>query len=637
MNNYQNVIHAIPDATLLADTDLRITSVNAAFVELFGYEVREVLGLTPEFLEANAAVPSGFWRPDASQAIEGADNASIQYQKKGGTAINCFSRKVGLADPDGKLLGYMGILTPEVDLKTAHSSDQETSKPAETLRRAAKSKNLIPILVATLAEAAGVQGALVLASMNTSRQLEVISSWGHWAHWSIDEAAKIAPVTKAAIGQGALWVAPEDWPGASNLVTFNGLKGIVCMPLPFSEGIRGALWVGKSAQFNPEELDLIAIAASLALAELSKEKLLEKNVVLARRIAAIRRIDLAIKESMDLKLALGVVLDQVIHQLAVDSADILILYPDSVVLETAAYRGKNSGGMDNRRIRLGQSIPGRIALDKSPKLIPDLGQPQSPTPWESLMNDNGFVGYYGIPLVARGAIKGVLEIFSLTPLHPDEPWERVLNTFADQAAIAIDKSELFERWQRSEAALDMSNDSTLMTLSKAMRYRDHYSDESGQKMVDRTIQMARSMGVLEESLAQIRRGVILHDIGKLGVPDKILTKPGPLTDQEWVEIRRHPEYAFEILSPNPQLVSALDIPYRHHERWDGSGYPRGLKEEEIPLAARIFAVVDVWVSMTSFRPYRPPYTDEEARMYIRENAGSLFDPKVVETFLMTSL
>jgi HD-GYP domain-containing protein (c-di-GMP phosphodiesterase class II) len=141
------------------------------------------------------------------------------------------------------------------------------------------------------------------------------------------------------------------------------------------------------------------------------------------------------------------------------------------------------------------------------------------------------------------------------------------------------------------------------------------------------------MGVEEADLVHIRRGALLHDIGKMGIPDSILLKPGPLTEDEWIIMRKHPVYALELLSPIAYLRPALDIPYAHHEKWDGTGYPRGLKETQIPLAARIFAVTDVWDALTSDRPYRPAWAPEQALAYIREQAGRHFDPAVVEAFL----
>ncbi|MBI4316523.1 MAG: HD-GYP domain-containing protein, partial [Chloroflexi bacterium] len=130
-----------------------------------------------------------------------------------------------------------------------------------------------------------------------------------------------------------------------------------------------------------------------------------------------------------------------------------------------------------------------------------------------------------------------------------------------------------------------------------------------------------------------RRGALLHDIGKMGVPDSILLKPGPLTDEEWVIMRLHPQLAYDMLSPINYLRSALDIPYCHHEKWDGTGYPRGLKGEQIPLAARPFAVVDVWDALRSDRPYRAAWPEEKVIEHIKAGSGSHFDPQVVEAFL----
>ena len=145
-------------------------------------------------------------------------------------------------------------------------------------------------------------------------------------------------------------------------------------------------------------------------------------------------------------------------------------------------------------------------------------------------------------------------------------------------------------------------------------------------------QLAREMGLSEEEQVQIRRGALLHDIGKMGVPDPILLKPGRLSDEEWVIMKRHPKYAYDLLYPIAFLRPALDIPYGHHEKWDGSGYPRGLTGEEIPLAARIFAIVDVWDAITSDRPYRGAWPPDQALAYIQSQSGQHFDPRIVQAF-----
>jgi putative nucleotidyltransferase with HDIG domain len=175
-------------------------------------------------------------------------------------------------------------------------------------------------------------------------------------------------------------------------------------------------------------------------------------------------------------------------------------------------------------------------------------------------------------------------------------------------------------------------DTTLEGWSAALELRDRETEGHAQRVAELTMLLARALGLDEQDLIHVRRGALLHDIGKMGIPDAILLKQGRLTQQEWEVMRRHPVYAFEMLWPIEYLRPALDIPYAHHERWDGSGYPRGLSGEEIPLPARIFAVIDVWDAMRSDRPYRPALSHDDVCQFIWENAGIHFDPQVVEAF-----
>ncbi len=175
-------------------------------------------------------------------------------------------------------------------------------------------------------------------------------------------------------------------------------------------------------------------------------------------------------------------------------------------------------------------------------------------------------------------------------------------------------------------------DATIEGWSRAMDLRDRETEGHTQRVTSLSEQLAKMAGMNAEQLVHLRRGALLHDIGKLGVPDLILFKPEGLTEEEWKIMRMHPQYAYDMLYPIEYLRPALDIPYCHHEKWDGSGYPRGLKGEEIPLAARIFAVADVWDALTSDRPYRPAWEKEKALKYVNEEAGKHFDPRIVEFF-----
>jgi len=183
------------------------------------------------------------------------------------------------------------------------------------------------------------------------------------------------------------------------------------------------------------------------------------------------------------------------------------------------------------------------------------------------------------------------------------------------------------------AAQSTELDHTVECLTRALALHDSDTEEHARRVTALTFNLARSADVPLAELINIRRGAMLHDIGKIGIPDFILRKDAPLTSAEQDIMRMHPTYAYELLSVIPGLHPALDIPYCHHEKWDGTGYPRGLKGEQIPFAARLFAVVDVWDALLSDRPYRPAWTMDQAREYILEQAGAHFDSDVARIFL----
>ena len=181
--------------------------------------------------------------------------------------------------------------------------------------------------------------------------------------------------------------------------------------------------------------------------------------------------------------------------------------------------------------------------------------------------------------------------------------------------------------------LSQAYDGTIEGWSRALDLRDHETEGHSQRVTEMTVTLAELFGMSPEELVHVRRGALLHDIGKMGVPDAILLKPGPLTEEEWVVMRRHPTYAQEMLSEVAFVRPALEIPFCHHEKWDGTGYPSGLAGEDIPLAARLFAIVDVWDALRSDRPYRRAWSIGRTRKHIASLTGTHFDPRVVEVFL----
>jgi len=347
-----------------------------------------------------------------------------------------------------------------------------------------------------------------------------------------------------------------------------------------------------------------------------------------QQLAALRQIDLAITAAFDLRFVLNILVEQAATQLHVDRADILLFDQQTLRLEYAAGFGFHGPQSPRAHLSIGEGYAGRAVLERRVVHVPNLA---------AAGGEPDVMAYYCVPLIAKGQIMGALEIFHRDLLDSDAEWLDFLQNLASQAAIAIDNAQLFEGLQRSNADLALAYDATIESWSRALDLRDKETAGHSQRVTDLTLNLAGAMAVPQADLIHIRRGALLHDIGKMGVPDHILLKPGPLTDEEWVIMRQHPVFAQELLASIAYLRPALDIPYCHHEKWNGSGYPRGLRNEQIPLAARIFTVVDVWDALRSDRPYRKAWPANTIHDYIKSQAGLHFDPKVVELFLDPSV
>ncbi len=380
---------------------------------------------------------------------------------------------------------------------------------------------------------------------------------------------------------------------------------------------------------SDENAQLYREAQGQLTEQIKAEKNIQRQV---DRLGALRNIDISITSSLDLQLTLKVILEHVCDQLRVDAADVLLLNKHTSMLEYAQGRGFHSTAISKSRVKLGEGYAGRAALERRTLNITNITSTGNLTRARLLEGEN-FVSYYAVPLIAKGQVEGVLEIFHRSPMEPDQEWLGFLEALAGQAAIAVDNATLFDDLQHSNLELALAYDNTLEGWSRALDLRDKETEGHTRRVTEMTVKLARHMGMSAADLVHVRRGALLHDIGKMGIPDSILLKPGPLTPEEWEIMRLHPVYAYELLSPISFLKLALDIPYCHHEKWDGTGYPRGLKAEQIPLAARIFAIVDVWDALRSDRPYRKARPKEMVYMYIREQSGKHFDPQVVEAFL----
>lgn len=345
-----------------------------------------------------------------------------------------------------------------------------------------------------------------------------------------------------------------------------------------------------------------------------------------------RQIDAAITGSADLRLTLNVVLEQLFALLHLDAAAILMLAPGSGRLELAAARGLGRRSTRTSRQRDSRDPAHRAARDMATVHIPDIRSNVDYTLPEDVLESGRFHSYMAVPLIAKGHTQAVLEILHCDPFTPDDEWLDGIDAIAGQAAVVIEHGRLFEGLQRSNLELSEAYDSTLEGWSKALDLRDKETEGHSVRVTVLTDLIARKLNLDERQLLHVRRGALLHDIGKLGIPDAILRKPGPLNDEEKAIMQRHPSYAYDMLAPIEFLSPSIDIPYCHHEMWNGMGYPRRLQGPQIPLAARVFAVADVWDALNSDRPYRKAWEPARIREHIRKLSGTHFDPNVVRAF-----
>lgn len=351
------------------------------------------------------------------------------------------------------------------------------------------------------------------------------------------------------------------------------------------------------------------------------------------RITVLRELDMMILSNLEIRELLKVLMSYLVDRLAIDSAAIMLRNQHSLMLECAAESGFRTPSYRQVQIKLGEGLAGTVAYERVSRHIPDIQTLNGATVEQCLVSDEGFRFYYGVPLIAKGAVIGALEVFHRSHFDPDDDWIDFLNALAGQAAVAIDYTSMFRDLQHSRDELMLAYDTTIEGWSRALDYRDKETEGHSRRVTELTVKVAQRMGIGDSDIVHVRRGALLHDIGKLGVPDGILFKPTPLTDEEWQIMKKHPEIAFELLTPIAFLRPSVNIPYCHHEKWDGSGYPNGLRGEQIPLEARIFSIVDVWDALSNDRYYRTAWPMNKVHAHIRGLSGTHFDPKVVQLFL----
>jgi PAS domain S-box-containing protein/putative nucleotidyltransferase with HDIG domain len=633
---FSSAFEYAPIGMTLSSPEGKWLKVNRALCELLGYAENELLDKNFQDFTHPDDLPENF---DYIKQMLNGEIESYQMEKR-------YIHKLGhlvwtllsvslVRDSQGNPLYFITHIQDITGRNQRESEREAVITVSSALRVAATRDEMLPVLLDQLLALFDADGAML--SMHDLSTGETITELGRGpvgvrlTGLRLPAGAGLSGITVSSGRsyrtndiQGDGRFALPDWPA--------DISAAASAPLIAHEVIIGALWVARRSEFSESEVRMLVAIADMAANAIHRVTLNEQTERSLQRLTALHQIDTAISASLDLRITLNVLLDHVIMQLGADAADILLLVPYSDTLEYAAGRGFRTKSIERSSVRLGRGQAGSAALSRQILTFPDMSMAVPPSSRASLLMDENFVSHQIAPLVAKGQVKGVLEIFQRSRLAPDLEWLDFLETLSTQAAIAIDNAGLFERLQRSNLELSLAYDTTLEGWAHALELRDQETEGHTQRVTELTLDLARLMGISDTNLVHIRRGALLHDIGKMGVPDSILLKPGPLTPEEWEIMRRHPVYAYNMLSSIAYLRQSMDIPRYHHEKWDGTGYPYGLKGEQIPLSARIFSVVDVWDALSTDRPYRLAWDKAKAEEYIHQQSGHQFDPQVVKRF-----
>ena len=637
------------DAFHIDNPDDKILEVNSRMCALMGYSRVELLQMhvadlqAPERRQPGNVIKNQLAR-HGSAIFEGL------YLHRDGRRIPV-EISLGQIDlPSGKL--YVSIVR---DITERKQAEENLARQAEELRlrneeldrlyRASESLiSSTPFNLQTLAQTiAGVilrefgqANCSVFLVQKDSNELSRLAAGGSNADQvnKVRMTAEGAGLVPLAIRTGRVINTPDvrDIPGY--IPGWKAARAELTIPLQIGAQIIGVIDIQSSEPnaFNSSDERFMAIFAGQAALVLEHARLFAETQGRLQNLISLGTVDQAISSSFDLRSTLGILLDQVIERLQVDAVDIIVLNPDTQTFQYSIGQGFHTQPVQHPDIQLDDDYAGRAARERRTIVIQNLEKDPGGFARSEDFTREGFTSYIGIPLIAKGQVKAVLEIFQREQLELGREGNDFLEMLADQAAIAIDNTELFEKLQSSNAVLMMAYDETIEGWSRAIELRDEVTGGHTQRVTQVTLKLAGSMGLGIDDMGYIRWGALLHDIGKMGVPDSILRKTGPLSDEEWVLMRKHPQLAYDMLAPIVYLHPAIDIPYCHHEKWDGTGYPRQLKGEQIPLAARIFAVVDVYDALITDRPYRKAWSRVKAMKYIHEQSGRYFDPQVVEKF-----
>lgn len=594
-------LNASSNAMVIADSSFKILWVNPACLRLTGYSASEMIGKDCRKFCGGPESAEGAISPSCGGAPV---SMSGKVKRKDGKIYLEARTIIPIMDPDGNP-DHIVILKKDIT-----RSEQEKLQ----LTLDARLSESIP--------ASGSLDAICSAACMIMAELFPEARFGIYLftdgerqiqHWysghGIDYTDIIPALTDREFASD---------PAISSMRIINGDDHIATLFLKgplLSAWDYGAILRGLAERLEKE------MQRSISRASIASQ---------IRNISFLKLISRSINATMDFNTVINPILERILEFLSGDAVALYTFEKEKGCLVCRAEFGFRTSNLD-KSIRFGEPYVGIAAEEQRITSVSDFRYINGE--FAGFIAAEGFLSQHCTPIIIAGKTIGVLELFQRKPFSASPEWLTFFDAIALQTGLALDYNDLYAELQTAYMNLGRSYDAIIEGWSAAMDMRDEITEGHSKRVTSLACALAVRLGLGDADVESIRKGSLLHDIGKIGIPDSVLKKEGPLDEGEWVLMKSHPRLAYEMLSKIPCFEKSLEIPLYHHERWDGSGYPFGLKGKDIPLGARFFAIIDVYDALTSNRPYRDPWVTSRAIEYLRNQAGILFDPELVERFM----
>jgi len=656
----ETVVQAAPNAIISANRQQEITMFNKAAEEMFGYSVSEVIGQNINLLIPERYHHSHFKYVDEFASKSPSTNAMLISRELVGQRSNGeeFPVEVSVSRINDNKKMIMTVIMQDITLrKQIEDALRNSERRARILLNLSKdleiSKSYEEVLQASLKiieDVLGYQNVWFYLYSSNREGADLVGAAG----WKADQIKKDAPFLKIKgdafleeIAKGDMPIVIEDAridPRTNkDAVAYFENRSLVHVPTNLHDRHLGVIGMGSFGDekiYAPSPIELAFLSAMASHIAISIDRITQTY----ERVRAEAEIIRNNQNQKIINTLLQSGLKNIpLYQKLEHALDVILSTPWLSVLPRGAIFLADENNSDLKMVaqrNLSEDLQTACAIVKSGLCLCGRAGEKKETLFSTskdLEHETHTDGeephsHYNVPIILGDKLQGLFVLYLSAEHLRNEKEVEFLTAVANTLAGLIDRAKAQERIKRINAELVLAYDLTLEGWAKALDLRDKETGDHTIRVAELTVDLARAMGVSDDELTHIWRGALLHDIGKMSIPDTTLKKTDTLSPKEWEIMRKHPQNAYDMLSSIPYLERALDIPYCHHEKWDGSGYPRGLKGEEIPLSARIFSVVDVWDALRSDRPYRSAWDERKVIGYIRERAGIEFDSQIVDAF-----